>query len=101
MRPKCYRLFPTLSGLKYLQKLPLSSKSMEATPNVLPFPMCAYFRACPRVMADALGGEVDGETYELSYSASGADVAAALEAVSSVLGNVDATRTTTGKFGRK
>lgn len=53
-----------------------------------------------RVIADALGGEIDAETYELSYSASEEDVAAALEAAGSVLGNVDVTRVVTGKFAK-
>lgn len=49
-----------------------------------------------RVMTDALGGEVDAATYELSYDASAADVASALEAVSNTLGTVDVTRTISG-----
>lgn len=51
------------------------------------------------MIADALGGDVDAETYELSYNADADDVATALEAASSVLGSVDSTRTVSGKPG--
>lgn len=50
-----------------------------------------------RVIADALGGDVDAETYELSYNADADEVATALEAASFALGNVDATRTVSGE----
>lgn len=49
-------------------------------------------------MADALGGEIDAETYELSYNAAGSDVAEALEVASAALGNVEVTRTISGKL---
>lgn len=51
--------------------------------------------AC-RVIADALGGEVDAETSELSYNADGATVANALMALSDSLGTVEVTRTISG-----
>lgn len=54
-----------------------------------------------RVIADALGGDVDAETFELSYNADADDVATALEATSSVLGSVDATRTVSGEHRDK
>lgn len=49
-----------------------------------------------RVMADALGGEIDAETAEIGYSASAAAVELALEAASSTLGGVQVTKTTSG-----
>lgn len=51
-----------------------------------------------RVMADALGGELDAETYELSYNAAASDVADALESAAATLGSVGATRTLSGKL---
>lgn len=51
-----------------------------------------------RVMADALGGEIDEETAEIGYSASAAAVELALEAASSSLGAVQVTKTTSGEF---
>lgn len=47
-------------------------------------------------MASALGGQIDAETYELSYSATATDVSAALEAADSAIGNVEVTRTVSG-----
>ncbi|CAM9800578.1 unnamed protein product [Ectocarpus sp. 6 AP-2014] len=49
-----------------------------------------------RVMADALGGEIDVETAEIGYSASAAAVELALEAASSTLGDVEVARTISG-----
>lgn len=51
--------------------------------------------AC-RVIADALGGEVDAETSELSYNAAATTVADALMALSDALGTTDVTRTISG-----
>lgn len=51
-----------------------------------------------RVMADALGGEIDEETAEIGYSASAAAVELALEAASSTLGAVQVTKTTSGEM---
>lgn len=48
-------------------------------------------------MADALGGEIDAETYELSYNAAASDIADALESAAPDLGSVSATRTLSGK----
>lgn len=60
--------------------------------------MCLYVVGNAfRVIADALGGEVDEETYELSYNADADDVADALTAASDTLGSVSATRTISGK----
>lgn len=53
-----------------------------------------------RVMADALGGEIDVETAEIGYSASAAAVELALEAASSTLGDVEVVRTISGEFKR-
>lgn len=50
------------------------------------------------MIADALGGEIDAETYELSYNAAANDVANALEAASGTLGTVSATKTVAGEF---
>lgn len=49
-------------------------------------------------MADALGGDVDVETSELSYSADSNDVANALEAASGTLGTIDVTRIVSGEI---
>lgn len=53
-----------------------------------------------RVMTDALGGEIDVETAEIGYSASAAAVELALEAASSMLGEVEVVRTISGEFKR-
>lgn len=53
-----------------------------------------------RLMADALGGEIDVETAEIGYSASAAAVELALEAASSALGDVEVARTISGDFER-
>ena len=83
-----------MSGVDSWQRAPKHSclQALYTVPCVLrlSFP--------PRVIADALGGDVDAETYELSYSASEGDVATALEAASRVLGTVEVTKTVTGKF---
>lgn len=47
-------------------------------------------------MADALGGEIDSETYELSYIAGASEVSEALETASTDLGAVSVTRTISG-----
>lgn len=47
-------------------------------------------------MADALGGEIDQESYEIAYNAAASDVATALEATSADLGHVDVTKTVSG-----
>lgn len=49
-----------------------------------------------RVMADALGGELDVETAEVGYSASAAAVELALETASGTLGQVQVSRTISG-----
>lgn len=50
-----------------------------------------------RVMGNALGGEIDAETAEIGYSASATAVELALEATSGTLGDVQVTKTTSGK----
>lgn len=64
----------------------------------VPHPLTPSFVPRFRIIADALGGEVDAETYELSFDADADDVAAALEDSSGLLGNVVASRTISGKI---
>lgn len=52
-------------------------------------------------MANALGGKVDQETYELKYNAAASDVEKALESASSALGNAEVVKTVSGRLDHR
>lgn len=69
------------------------SSTVHVTRTILP---ALFSLAVFRVMADALGGDIDSETYELSYIAGASEVSEALESASDDLGAVTVTRTLSG-----
>lgn len=88
-------LCPTVTRAVGLQLVSLSVDEPSPATQQVTLSNVAGGTFTLRVMANAVGGTIDAETAEISFSAVAADVKTALEALDSgALGTVQVTRTT-------